>query len=114
MKRRKGHSFENIRTWSVLVKQNIHAVYAVYAVSLSYLGILNEFGNNHRMLTRYRLGISKVHAQVVVRVRHIHGSTTQHIGRTHKTWITNCRTELLCILREDNTRLFETTDDYQK
>ena len=66
------------------------------------------------MLTRYRLGISKVHDQVVVRVRHIHGSTTQHIGRTHKAWITNCCTELLCILREDNTRLFEATDDYRK
>lgn len=66
-----------------------------------YLGILDEFRDDNRVITGYRQGVSKIGNQVVIWMGNIHGRTAEHIGWTNNTGIPYCCTKLLGFLQDD-------------
>ena len=51
------------------------------AVHLNFEGTFNEVGNNDGVVFRYRCCLSQGSTELLIRLRNVHGSTTEHIGR---------------------------------
>lgn len=65
------------------------------AASQMDLGLLDELGNDNRLLLGHSHGIAQELLQIAVRVRHVHGSTAQHVGRAHDTGVPHLAAEVL-------------------
>lgn len=64
-----------------------------------YLSLQDKLGDDNRVVLRHLGSLGEEGIQVHMGVGHIHGSTTQHIGGPHQTWVTHLITEGLGTLQ---------------
>lgn len=65
----------------------------------SHLGLLDELGDDHRVLLGDSRCTTQESLQIPISVGHIHSSTTQHVGGAHHTGVPHCLAELASRLR---------------